>query len=62
MAVPSTVPLVPALLYLGDLHANTSDGVFFDAFSEFNNLTSIQEEIDGDYGIEAVRAKLMLDL
>ena len=62
MAVPPTVPLVPALLYVGDLHADTSDGVLFDAFSEFKNLTSVQEDIKGDYGIEAVRAKLMLDL
>ena len=62
MAVPPTVPLVPTLLYVGDLHADTSDDVLFDTFSEFNNLTSVREEVDCDYRIDAVRAKLMLDL
>ena len=62
LVVPPTVPLILALLYVGDLHANTSDGKLFDAFSESKNLTSAREEIDGDYGIETVRAKLMSDL
>ena len=42
MAVPPTVPLVPASLYVGDLHADTSDGELFDAFSEFKSLTSVR--------------------
>ncbi|XP_059646780.1 polyadenylate-binding protein 7-like [Cornus florida] len=42
MEVPSTVPAVPASLYVGDLHHDVTDGQLFDAFSEFKSLASVR--------------------
>lgn len=43
MAVPpTTVPAAPASLYVGDLHPDVTDGVLFDAFSDFKSLTSVR--------------------
>lgn len=42
MAVPPTVPAAPASLYVGDLHPDITDGLLFDAFSEFKSLASVR--------------------
>ncbi|GMY25062.1 polyadenylate-binding protein 7 [Fagus crenata] len=45
MAVPSaTVSSIaaPASLYVGDLHPDVTDGLLFEAFSEFKTLTSVR--------------------
>ncbi|KAI4349059.1 hypothetical protein L6164_009704 [Bauhinia variegata] len=42
MAVPSTVAAGPASLYVGDLHPDVTDGMLFDAFSEFKSLASVR--------------------
>ncbi|KAI4300383.1 hypothetical protein L6164_033769 [Bauhinia variegata] len=42
MAVPPTVAASPASLYVGDLHPDVTDGLLFDAFSEFKSLTSVR--------------------
>ncbi|OIV92180.1 hypothetical protein TanjilG_30821 [Lupinus angustifolius] len=43
MAVPSpTVTIVPASLYVGDLHPDVSEGQIFELFSEFKSLASVR--------------------
>ncbi|KAK4759562.1 hypothetical protein SAY87_022693 [Trapa incisa] len=43
MAVPQTVAATsPASLYVGDLHPDITDGVLFEAFTEFKSLTSVR--------------------
>ncbi|KAL2229353.1 polyadenylate-binding protein 7 [Sesamum indicum] len=42
MAVEPTVPNSPASLYVGDLAMDVTDGMLFDAFSEFKSLASVR--------------------
>ncbi|KAK4478692.1 hypothetical protein RD792_014186 [Penstemon davidsonii] len=38
----AVVPTLAASLYVGDLHQDVTDGMLFDAFSEFNSLASVR--------------------
>lgn len=51
MAVTPTVSAAaPASLYVGDLHADVTDGQLFDAFSEFKTLASVRVCRDSSSG------------
>ncbi|KAI6698005.1 hypothetical protein NL676_018124 [Syzygium grande] len=49
MAVPATIA-APASLYVGDLHPDVSDGLLFEAFTEFKSLTSVRVCRDSSSG------------
>ncbi|KAK7284949.1 hypothetical protein RJT34_19703 [Clitoria ternatea] len=50
MAVSPSVAAAPASLYVGDLHADVSDGHLVDAFSDFKSLTSVRVCRDSSTG------------
>ncbi|KAI8004185.1 Polyadenylate-binding protein 7 [Camellia lanceoleosa] len=50
MAAPLTVLAPPALLYVGDLHHDTTDSQLFDHFSEFKSLASVHVYHDSSIG------------
>ncbi|KAK7245022.1 hypothetical protein RIF29_39852 [Crotalaria pallida] len=51
MAVsPATIAALPASLYVGDLHPDVSDSQLFDAFTEFQGLSSVRVCRDSSTG------------
>ncbi|KAI8563197.1 hypothetical protein RHMOL_Rhmol03G0094000 [Rhododendron molle] len=50
MAVPPTVGVAPASLYIGDLHPDVTDGQVFEHFSEFKSLASVRVCRDSSTG------------
>ncbi|XP_075510066.1 polyadenylate-binding protein 7 [Primulina tabacum] len=50
MAVAPTLSATPVSLYVGDLHPDVTDGILFDAFSEFKSLASVRVCRDSSTG------------
>lgn len=50
MAVAPTQSATPVSLYVGDLHPDVTDGILFDAFSEFKSLASVRVCRDSSTG------------